>query len=80
MTCSCFKNKFSSTVSFLEYYGVTSGIKCAFKSLNWHARSLLVRNAPVVGKAKQNRFGTVNLKMWKILIGGQFIYYLGNVH
>ena len=33
MTYSCFKNKFCLTVSFLEYYRVTSAIKCAFKSL-----------------------------------------------
>ena len=33
MTYSCFRNKFCPTVSFLEYYGVTSAIKCAFKSL-----------------------------------------------
>ena len=33
MTCSCFRNKFCPTFSFLEYYGVPLAIKCAFKSL-----------------------------------------------
>ena len=33
MTYSCFRKKFCPTVSFLEYYGVCSAIKCAFKSL-----------------------------------------------
>ena len=33
MTYNCFRKKFSPTVSFLEYYGVCSAIKCAFKSL-----------------------------------------------
>ena len=33
MTYSCFRKKLCPTVSFLEYYGVCSAIKCAFKSL-----------------------------------------------
>ena len=33
ITYSCFRKKFCPTVSFLEYYGVCSAIKCAFKSL-----------------------------------------------
>ena len=32
MTYSCFRNKFCPTVSYFEYFRVTSAIKCAFKS------------------------------------------------
>ena len=33
MTYSCFRNKWCPNVSFLEYYGVASAIRCAFKTL-----------------------------------------------